>query len=288
MPSKGKQPFNWYGGKMNWLGFIIPRLPPRKRYVEPFGGSASVLLNKPAAPIEAWNDLDSMLFTFFKVLRERPEELIDQIEKTPYHERECSLAANTDPDADLGEVELARRFFASANMCYNSAPDVTTFSYSTSQSRRGMAQHTSRYQGKIDQLEAIADRLLDVQIFNRDAVEFLETWNKPDTTAYLDPPYPPATRSRDAYRHEMDRAEHERLVDFIRDFEGCAAISTYRCDLYDSLLLAGWNRHERTKETAASNADQERTEALYVNYDIPDGGFDHTRGQHSESLENYT
>ena len=43
--------------------------PPHTTYVEPFGGAASVLLNKDVVPVEIYNDLDTRITRLFRVLR---------------------------------------------------------------------------------------------------------------------------------------------------------------------------------------------------------------------------
>ena len=45
-------------------------------YVEVFGGGASVLLSKPSATLDVYNDLDQGLVNFFKCLRDRAEDLV--------------------------------------------------------------------------------------------------------------------------------------------------------------------------------------------------------------------
>lgn len=286
--AKRLQPFPWYGGKYKWLDFLLPKLPHRKRYVEPFGGSAAVLLNREPAPIEAFNDLDQYVMTFFEVLRDEPTALIDALRKTPYHESEYEQAVETEL-GDVDDVELARRFWLSSTMAYNSATGSGSFSYSTTQSRRGMAQHTSRFKSKIEHLEAVADRLQRVQFFNRDALNVIERFDKSDTLLYLDPPYPLDTRGGSAYRHEMTDTEHERLLEALHGCDADVAISTYQSDLYDSLLLSGWNRVEsEEKKTAASNSNQGRIESLYVNYEIPTGGFEEPNASVQAGVEQFT
>ncbi|QLD89113.1 DNA adenine methylase [Natronomonas salina] len=282
------QPFPWYGGKYKWLDFLLPKLPHRKRYVEPFGGSATVLLNREPAPIEAFNDLDEYVMTFFEVLRDNPEELINSLQKTPYHESEFEQAVDTDP-SEVDNIELARRFWLSSTMAYNSAAGSGSFSYSTTQSRRDMAQHTSRFKSKIEHLEAVADRLQRVQFFNRDALDVIERFDRQDTIMYLDPPYPLGTRGGSAYRHEMAAEEHKALLDVLHDCAADVAISTYQSDLYDSLLLGGWKRLESAeKKTAASNSNQGRVESLYVNYEIPSEGFENPETPVQAGVEQFT
>ncbi|MCS7226943.1 MAG: DNA adenine methylase, partial [Gloeomargarita sp. SKYB31] len=41
---------------------------PHRRYCEPFGGGASVLLAKQPVEVETYNDLDGALVEFFKTL----------------------------------------------------------------------------------------------------------------------------------------------------------------------------------------------------------------------------
>lgn len=282
------QPFPWYGGKYKWLDFLVPKLPHRKRYVEPFGGSAAVLLNREPAPIEAFNDLDEYVMTFFEVLRGEPEALIDALRKTPYHESEYEQAVNTEL-GEVDDVELARRFWLSSTMAYNSATGSGSFSYSTTQSRRDMAQHTSRFKSKIEHLEEVADRIQRVQFFNRDALDVIERFDKPDTLMYLDPPYPLDTRGGSAYRHEMTDEEHNALLDALHDCTADVAVSTYQSELYDSLLLGGWNRLESAeKKTAASNSNQGRVESLYVNYEVPTEGFDAPATSVQAGVEQFT
>lgn len=45
------------GGKFRIAGWIIEQLPPHRVYVEPFGGAGSVLMAKPRAHAEIFNDV---------------------------------------------------------------------------------------------------------------------------------------------------------------------------------------------------------------------------------------
>jgi len=100
----------WYGGKWRLAPWIIRHLLPHDGYVEPYGGAASVLLRKPPARLETFNDLHRRLVNFFMVVRERPQELVRAIELTPYARTEYKLAYQATPDP----VEDARRFYVLA------------------------------------------------------------------------------------------------------------------------------------------------------------------------------
>ena len=80
----------YMGGKWRLAPWILRHLPPHRTYVEPFGGAASVLLRKPRAYAEIYNDLDGEIVSLFRVLRdpEAAAELVRRIALTPFAREE--------------------------------------------------------------------------------------------------------------------------------------------------------------------------------------------------------
>src|SRR5574337_272680 len=82
----------YHGGKWKLAPWILRHLPPHRVYVEPFGGGASVLLQKPRSYAEVYNDLDGEVVNLFIMARERGEELAQAIELTPFAREEFELS----------------------------------------------------------------------------------------------------------------------------------------------------------------------------------------------------
>ncbi len=261
--------FGWYGGKYSHLDWLLPLLPPAHHYCEPFGGSAAVLLNRPASPVETYNDLDGEVVNFFRVLREQTEDLIKAIALTPFSREEFELAVSP-PEEELTDLERARRFFVRARQARTGLAQTATlgrWANCKNTSRREMSGVVSRWLGSIEMLPEIAERLLRVQIENRPAIEVIRLYDSPDSLFYCDPPYPPETRGdKRAYGFEMDEEAHRDLAGVLHQCKGKVAISGYRCPLMDE-LYGDWRRIDAPVKTCHS-VKQPRQEALWVNYSV--------------------
>ncbi len=155
--------FGWYGGKFSHLDWLLPLLPKCHHYCEPFAGSAAVLLNRPPSPIETYNDLDGEAVNFFRVLRDKGEEIERAIALTPFSREEFAIACSLDPAND--EVERARRFYIRARQVRTGLAQTATvgrWANCKNTSRAGMSGVVSRWLGGVDQLDSICGRLVTV------------------------------------------------------------------------------------------------------------------------------
>ena len=71
-----RPPVKWHGGKHYLTPWIIEHFPEHRIYQEPFGGGASVLLNKPPVDVEVYNDIDLRISRLFRVLREQKDAFL--------------------------------------------------------------------------------------------------------------------------------------------------------------------------------------------------------------------
>src|SRR5438046_3952186 len=258
--------FGWYGGKYSHLDWLLPLLPTCHHYVEPFAGSAAVLLNREPSPVETYNDIDGEVTNFFRVLRDRKEQLVEQIGLTPFSREEFYRALSEENVAN--EVESARRFFVRARQVRTGLAQTASlgrWANCKNTSRAGMSGVVSRWLGSIEMLPNIAERLLRVQIENRPALEIIRLYDDRNTLLYCDLPYIHASRGDSkAYAYELSDHEHANLAKTLSAIKGKAAVSGYTCDLRDSL----YRYCKRTGSTAKTchSVKQARVEALWTNY----------------------
>ncbi len=260
--------FGYYGGKFSHLDFLLPLLPNDcTHYCEPFGGSAAVLINRPPAPAETYNDLDSEVANFFACLRDNGDELVRLIALTPFSREELILALRREPD--LSAVERARRFFVRARQTRTGLAQTSSegrWAHCVLTSRAGMAGAVSRWLGSVEGLAEIVQRLQRVQIENAPAVEVIERYDSPETLFYCDPPYVHASRGdAKAYGYEMSDHEHEHLAEALSRIRGRAAVSGYRGTLMDR-MFRDWPRVDADVRLCDSSKE-ERQECLWMNYD---------------------
>ncbi len=262
-------PFGWYGGKFSHLDWLRPLLPDCHHYCEPFAGSGAILLNREPSPVETFNDLDGEVVNFFRVLREKKDRLVEAIGLTPFSREEFAKACETSPD--LAPLERARRFYVRARQVRTGLAQTATigrWANCKNTSRAGMSGVISRWLGAVEDLPAVAERLLRVQIENRPALDVIRLYDSPDTLFYCDPPYVHSTRGDSkAYGFEMNDRQHHELAAALNRAQGMVALSNYQADLLDELYPAPkWHKTTAAPRTVHSTKDK-RVEVLWTNYD---------------------
>lgn len=258
----------YHGGKWRMAPCLIDLFPRHRFYVEPFGGGASVLLQKTRAAAEIYNDLDREIVNVFRVMRDQGVQLIEKLRLTPFARDEFELSREPSVDA----VEQARRTIVRSFMGYGTTltrMNVTDGLVQKTGFRRLRRDSTTvalDWSGLPDAFVAIFERLQGVVIENRDACEVMEEHDSAETLHYVDPPYVHSSRqardgaSKMGYRHELDDDGHRKLAETLNRLDGAVILSGYPSELYDE-LFAGWQRIER--RAWAINAG-ERCEVIWL------------------------
>lgn len=254
-----RPPTAYYGAKVNLAPWIVEHFPLHVHYVEPFAGSLAVLLAKGPSPMETVNDLDRDLMAFWKVLRDRPDDLARVCALTPH-----SRAEHHDAYADtVDELEQARRVWVRLSQGRAGTLRKTGWRhYVYPSGNTSMPDYLTAY---VDRIAAAAERLISVSLECRPAVEVIAAYGSaPGCLLYVDPPYLGSTRVRN-YRHEMGtEAEHRELAEQLLDCTAAVVLSGYASPLYDE-LYAGWDRVERRTYTGQARGESDRVEVLWSN-----------------------
>lgn len=260
-----RPPFVYFGGKQVLADRIAALLPEHLHYVEPFCGSLSILLAKKPSRMETVNDLDREVMTFWRILRNRPEELERACALTPHSRAEYLEALRAEPTDD--ELETARRVWVRLTQGRAGQLRRTTgwrYFIAPRGSNRSMPGYLEAYRSR---LAPCLDRLAQISLECRPALEVVTEYGKDhETLLYVDPPYLGETRNwGNQYRHEMrDEASHRELAEALRAARAAVVISGYPSALYDE-LFAGWDRVSMATRTTQAGVDSERTEVLWSN-----------------------
>jgi len=256
----------YHGAKFRLAQWVMQFFPEHTCYVEPFGGAAGVLLQKPRVYAEVYNDLDGEVVNFFRVLRDPTlrVQLLEALILTPYSRADFDEAWEPTDD----QIELSRRLCIRAQMGFGSAGATkghTGFRIDTKR-EYGTAQHLwTTYPSAV---AAAGQRMTGVLIENRSAIAVMKAHDAPSTLHFVDPPYMHETRvmrgSSRIYKHELSDFDHVELLTTLLELEGFVVLSGYRSDLYCE-KLSGWEEHTTSARISAGRGTAIREEVIWVN-----------------------
>lgn len=263
-------PMPYFGGKQRTAASLVALFPDHEHYVEPFAGGLSVLLAKAPSKLETVNDLDGDIVTFWRVLRDRPEELERVAALTPHSRAEHQISRDRD---DIDDLERARRVWVALSQ--GRGGQLVRTGWRRHIDASGTSMGLPGYMaGYLERMPAAARRLRYVSLECRPALEVIESYGaSPTALLYVDPPYLGGTRgTTHAYRHEMRaETEHRELAEALHASQAAVVLSGYAAPLYEE-LYAGWDRVEIAAYSGQGNhsaaARNVRTEVVWSNRPI--------------------
>lgn len=235
----------YYGSKRNLIPFVLSQFPKRRNsYIEVFGGGASVLLNKKRDTVELYNDLDALVYSFFKCLQSKSdyEELKYVLENTPYSRREFDEAwEKIHQIQTLTLPEKAKCFLVSTFSSFGSNIDGK-HGFRGIHSLNGDLKNTPRsWRSFVERIELIKNRFSSVLLENTSFEKIISRFDHPNYFLYLDPPYVLSSRSeKSGYRKEMTDSQHRLLVNLCLESRSKILISGYENEIYTVLEDNGW------------------------------------------------
>jgi DNA adenine methylase len=283
--------FPYYGGKSYIADEIISLMPEHAVYLEPFGGSGTVLFYKKPAKIEVYNDINKRIVNIFKVLQD--EELfmkfIRELVFTPYSraiydEYKRYVFEDDCENYTMPDLKRAVRDFY-VLVCSVNGVGLRGNMSGMSRVVAGKASSSVRkYYSRLSLLEYFHERITGVHIECTNALDLIERYNNPDTFMYLDPPYHPSCVAdrKQCYEYGFSIEDHRRMIEIVLDAKAKVMISGYENVDYDVLEEKGWYKvvlEVAERAVGAPNFDdtividgkrtpirQRRRECLWMNY----------------------
>lgn len=254
-------PFPYYGGKHYMLKHLLPLVPDHFTYVEVFGGSATLLLNKPMAKVEVYNDIDGVLVEFFRTIQD-PEKLEQFVDKLYYLPSSRKLFEQYQAEwKECEGLEKLWRWYYLVCFGFNGLPHN---GYRTHRNRN----HSRQLFDKLNNLGDVCNRFLNATVECLSWEKLIPMYDTSRTFLYLDPPYVLSTRGGKAYSNEMTDEQHHNLVDMIKGVKGKVLLSGYPNLIYDRL---GWDSVEHNTQFRLGGrlaGLAPRIEKLWYNYQL--------------------
>lgn len=255
----------YIGGKRYMLKHILDLLDYSKTcYIELFGGSAKVLLNKPPHKVEIYNDCWYDIYNLFKIVsqQETYDKLLEIINNYVYCEQLFYDWWHAEPRDD---IERAAKTYITINSSFNG--NMTGFGYSF------LRNEAVKFWSKVDMLREVRERLKNVTILNRDYKKVLEMIkNESDIMLYADPPY---FGCEDYYKATFTKEDHYILAEYLNKAQYSVLLSYYEFPgIYDLYPKGKWRYYyfEKAKHSCYNpwGDDVRRpraVELLIANYD---------------------
>jgi len=247
----------YFGSKWRIGREIIGQMPKHSKYVDVFGGSAAILLQKDRSAKEVYNDKDLQVANFFRQCRENSQALIGLLRQTPY-----SRASYNDAfyDPDVTDLENARRFFVRSWMGVGGEGIRHKSGFRRSYETDIVPE--KNYARSIKMIDDLVERVQGVIFENMDFEELIRRYDSEDAFFYCDPPYLMESRTgSQRYRLEFSIKDHERFLSVVKSIKGTAMVSGYPSALYDD-ELQGWQNH---RINANTTGQKKRVESIWLN-----------------------
>lgn len=224
-------PFPYPGSKFRSIKEILPEIPDSKTWVEAFGGTGIITLNKRRSKLEVFNERHAGIVAFYRCLQNptKQRQLIDRLELTVHSREDYIWSQETWEHDVMDDVERAARWYYT--LVYSFAGVGRNFGRAI----RAETRFAGKLRDYLPLFQPIHDRFQFVQIENLDWRLMLKDYDSDDTVFYLDPPY----LGKNIYRHNMSRADHIELCQRIFQCRGYVILSGYDNEIYNNFP---WDR----------------------------------------------
>lgn len=260
-----KTPITYYGGKQKLAPLIIELIPPHTLYAEPFCGGAAVFFAKKPSPVELLNDMNGELINFYRIIKNRFDELIVEINDT-LHSRKLhrhAWAIYSNPEL-FDPVKRAWAIWVLSSQGFSGKLD-NVWGYDIK------ADSTSRkiYFNKTEFTEIYNRRLEKVQLENADALYIIRSRDSKESFFYCDPPY---FNSNMGHYKGYTKKNFEDLLQLLSTIQGKFLLSSYPSKLLEEYTKKNnWftqSFEQIVSVPAKQRSNKKKIEVLTGNYPL--------------------
>jgi len=277
------------GGKSKLLWLIDKLFPPSySRVIDVFGGSGTVLMNRPlrSGCLEVYNDFNSDLVNLFFCVKNRTMALIRELGFLPLNARDDFNVISKffgkevfTRDYLAEQLELTERYLtplqyeeiksllltkAERGDVKRAADYFKLIRYSFSAGGKSFAGKSCDLRKFFSLVWECSRRLSDVVIENKDFQALIEQYDRDDAVFYCDPPY---YEAESCYAVGFSKKDHIRLHDALAKCRGYVMVSynycPFICDLYQDFYVFYTKRPNSMSLVVGS----EYEEIIMTNYD---------------------
>lgn len=257
-----KSPLKWLGGKFYLAAALIKLFPEHITYVEPFGGGAHVLCQKPQSKVEIYNDIDSNAVNFLIQSVQNTAELITKCNEIPYAREVYHDLKNK--ELPENKIERAAAWFYLIRSAFGGGGGRKNLSGWRASKQRNVAK---QYYNSINSFEDLRARFQNVQIENLDYREIIKRYDSEETLFFVDPPY---FDREYLYNGNFTLQDHKDLANLLNNIKGKAIVSYYDNELLNE-LYPNWTRNEidtvvHTYHVTSGSQRRKEKEIVLTNY----------------------
>lgn len=257
-----KTPISYYGGKQTMLKHILPLIPTHSIYTEAFVGGGAVFFAKEPVKCEVINDVNSILITFYRVLKSNYTELKKLIDDTLHYRENHAFAANIMQLPNYyTTVQQAWAVWVLSKMSFASKLNGS-FGYDFSGSMPLKINNA-----KIDFRQELCQRLEHTTIENRDALKVISTYDKDNAFHFIDPPY--INTNCGHYKDTFNESNMVNLLQLLEKIKGKFMLTTFPLSIVEKYALKNsWIIHkiERSISAARTSSHRKQKEWIVCNY----------------------
>lgn len=275
-----KTPITYYGGKQTLSSRLLALLPNHRLYCEPFFGGGALFFSKPSSNTEVINDINGEVVNFYKVCKLQFRELQKLVQATP-HSRQVFYDARVvnEHPALFDEVKRAWAFWVLTNQGF--AGQTTSWGFGRTNSKeKSLANKRDQF------TKEYADRLDQVQIENKNAIDVIQRCDCKDAFFYLDPPY---INTHQGHYSGYSKQDYEMLLVTLTKVKGKFLLSSYPSTILNKYIkTAGWQKQKLEKAIAVTkHTKRKKTELFVFNYSPSEAGT-YMASQDTSSLPQIT